>query len=127
MPMMVLWIHDLTTTQGFFPFFTSNTLHLVSTTKTEVIPPLIENRQSWSTCKPFFIGLNYCTTVAYSNASSTDSSSYYPLTGDTRSEMLSFLTQHLLTSYIMATSQGQGKMLCVGGAMSPASGIFTIL
>ncbi|KAB0380800.1 hypothetical protein FD755_008584 [Muntiacus reevesi] len=64
-----------------------NTLHLVSTTKTEAIPPLIENRQSWSTCKPFFIGLNYCITGAYSNASSTDSSSYYPLTGDTRFEL----------------------------------------
>ncbi|XP_070655187.1 apolipoprotein B-100 isoform X1 [Bos indicus] len=68
-------------------FSGSNTLHLVSTTKTEVIPPLIENRQSWSTCKPFFIGLNYCITGAYSNASSTDSSSYYPLTGDTRFEL----------------------------------------
>ena len=48
--------------------------------------------------KPFFIGLNYCITGAYSNASSTDSSSYYPLTGDTRSEMLSVSAQHLLTS-----------------------------
>ncbi|XP_006197350.2 apolipoprotein B-100 [Vicugna pacos] len=65
-------------------FSGSNTLHLVSTTKTEVIPPLIENRQSWLTCKPFFTGLDYCTSGAYSNASSTDSSSYYPLTGDTR-------------------------------------------
>ncbi|ELV11105.1 Apolipoprotein B-100 [Tupaia chinensis] len=70
-----------------FPFFTSNTLHLVSTTKTEVIPPLIENRQSWSTCKPLFTGMNYCTTGAYSNASSIDSASYYPLTGDTRFEL----------------------------------------
>ncbi|XP_037668799.1 apolipoprotein B-100 [Choloepus didactylus] len=68
-------------------FSVSNTLHLVSTTKTEVIPPLIENRQSWSTCQPFFTGLNYCTTGAYSNASSTDSASYYPLTGDTRFEL----------------------------------------
>ncbi|XP_008586190.1 PREDICTED: apolipoprotein B-100 [Galeopterus variegatus] len=68
-------------------FSGSNTLHLVSTTKTEVIPPLIENRKSWSTCKPFFTGLNYCFTGAYSNASSTDSASYYPLTGDTRFEL----------------------------------------
>ncbi|XP_038607568.1 apolipoprotein B-100 isoform X1 [Tachyglossus aculeatus] len=67
-------------------FSVSNTLHLVSTTKTEVIPPFIENRQSWSTCKPFFTGLNYCTTVAYSNASSTDAAPFYPLTGDTRFE-----------------------------------------
>ncbi|XP_052040727.1 apolipoprotein B-100 [Apodemus sylvaticus] len=68
-------------------FSGSNTLHLVSTTKTEVIPPLIENRQSWSSCKPFFTGMNYCTTGAYSNASSTESASYYPLTGDTRYEL----------------------------------------
>lgn len=68
-------------------FSGSNTLHLVSTTKTEVIPPLIENRQSWSTCRPFITGLNYCTTGAYSNASSTESASYYPLTGDTRYEL----------------------------------------
>lgn len=68
-------------------FSGSNTLHLVSTTKTEVIPPLVENRQSWSTCKPLFTGMNYCTTGAYSNASSTESASYYPLTGDTRYEL----------------------------------------
>uniref|UniRef100_A0A2K5L6M5 Apolipoprotein B n=1 Tax=Cercocebus atys TaxID=9531 RepID=A0A2K5L6M5_CERAT len=65
----------------------SNTLHLVSTTKTEVIPPLIENRQSLSVCKQLFTGLNYCTSSAYSNASSTDSAPYYPLTGDTRLEL----------------------------------------
>ncbi|XP_006981496.1 apolipoprotein B-100 [Peromyscus maniculatus bairdii] len=68
-------------------FSGSNTLHLVSTTKTEMIPPLVENRQSWSTCKPFFTGMNYCTTGAYSNASTTESASYYPLTGDTRYEL----------------------------------------
>ncbi|XP_058523352.1 apolipoprotein B-100 [Ochotona princeps] len=68
-------------------FSASNSLHLISTTKTEVIPPLSENRQSWSTCRPFFTGLNYCITGAYSNASSTDSASYYPLTGDTRFEL----------------------------------------
>ncbi|KAM6180366.1 apolipoprotein B-100 [Erethizon dorsatum] len=68
-------------------FSGSNTLHLVSTTKTEMIPPLIENRQSWATCRPFITGLNYCTTGAYSNASSTESASYYPLTGDTRYEL----------------------------------------
>uniref|UniRef100_A0A8C8RUL8 Apolipoprotein B n=1 Tax=Pelusios castaneus TaxID=367368 RepID=A0A8C8RUL8_9SAUR len=64
-----------------------NTLHLVSPTKTEVIPPLIENRQSWTSCKPFFTGLNYCTNVAYSNASYTDAAPYYPLTGESRLEV----------------------------------------
>ncbi|XP_058143655.1 apolipoprotein B-100 [Dasypus novemcinctus] len=68
-------------------FSVSNTLHLVSTTKTEAIPPPVENRQSWSACKPVFPGLSYCTTGAYSNTSSTDASSYYPLTGDSRLEL----------------------------------------
>ncbi|XP_059516435.1 apolipoprotein B-100 isoform X1 [Myotis daubentonii] len=63
-------------------FSVSNKMHLVSTTKTELIPPLKENRNSWSTCKPFFTGLNYCTTGTYSNTSS-----YSPLTGDTRYEL----------------------------------------
>ncbi|XP_075779540.1 apolipoprotein B-100 [Pelodiscus sinensis] len=68
-------------------FSFSNTLHLVSPTKTEVIPPLIENRESWTSCKPFFIGLNYCTKVAYSNASYTAAAPYFPLTGETRIEI----------------------------------------
>ncbi|XP_042536666.1 apolipoprotein B-100 [Dipodomys spectabilis] len=68
-------------------FSSSNTLHLVSTTKMEAIPPLTENRQTWSTCKPLFPGLNYCTTGAYSTGSSTESASFYPLTGDTRYEL----------------------------------------
>ncbi|XP_036891386.1 apolipoprotein B-100 [Sturnira hondurensis] len=57
---------------------TSNTLHLVSTTKTQVIPSPVENRESRSICKPFITGLNYCTTSVYSN-----SSSYYSLIGHT--------------------------------------------
>ncbi|XP_006880780.1 PREDICTED: apolipoprotein B-100-like [Elephantulus edwardii] len=68
-------------------FSGSNTLHLISTAKTEEILPRAENRQQWSNCKPFFVGLNYCTSGAYSNASSTDSASYYPLTGDTRFDL----------------------------------------
>ncbi|XP_035883587.1 apolipoprotein B-100 isoform X1 [Phyllostomus discolor] len=59
-------------------FSISNTLHLVSTTKMQVIPSLMENRESQSICKPFITGLNYCTTSAYS-----DSGSYYPLIGHT--------------------------------------------
>ncbi|XP_074847429.1 apolipoprotein B-100 [Carettochelys insculpta] len=68
-------------------FSISNTLHLVSPTKTELIPPLIESRESWTSCKPFFVGLNYCTKVAYSNASYTDAAPRYPLTGETRIEV----------------------------------------
>ncbi|KAM8776139.1 LOW QUALITY PROTEIN: apolipoprotein B-100 [Rhynchonycteris naso] len=60
-------------------FSTSNTLHLVSTTKAEVIPPPVENNKSWITCKPFFTGLHYCTSGAYSSTSF-----YHPLIRDTR-------------------------------------------
>ncbi|XP_068793169.1 apolipoprotein B-100 [Struthio camelus] len=65
----------------------SNTLHLVSPAKTEEIPPLIENRESRTSCKPFITGLNVCTNVLYSNASATESAPYYPLTGETKFEI----------------------------------------
>ncbi|KAM6123152.1 LOW QUALITY PROTEIN: apolipoprotein B-100 [Pterocles gutturalis] len=65
----------------------SNTLHLVSPAKTEEIPPLIENRETWSSCKPFIAGLNFCTKLLYSNASATEAAPYYPLTGESRFEV----------------------------------------
>nr|XP_003473207.1 apolipoprotein B-100 [Cavia porcellus] len=65
-------------------FSISNTLHLVSTTKTEVLPPLIDGKQSWVNCRPLIPGLNFCSTDAPSNASATESASYYPLTGNIR-------------------------------------------
>ncbi|KAF0870770.1 APOB protein, partial [Crocuta crocuta] len=68
-------------------FSSSNTLHLVSTTKAQVVPPLTENRQSWSSCKPLFTGLDYCTSGAYSDASSPESASSCLLTGDTRFDL----------------------------------------
>ncbi|NXP50758.1 APOB protein, partial [Heliornis fulica] len=64
----------------------SNTLHLVSPGKTEEIPPLIEDRETRTSCKPFIAGLNFCTTLLYSNASATESAPYYPLTGESRFE-----------------------------------------
>ncbi|KAM9016496.1 LOW QUALITY PROTEIN: apolipoprotein B-100 [Ara ararauna] len=65
----------------------SNTLHLVSPTKSEEIPPLIENRETWTSCKPFIAGLNFCTKLLYSNASATEAAPYYPLTGESRFEV----------------------------------------
>ncbi|NWY60829.1 APOB protein, partial [Chionis minor] len=65
----------------------SNTLHLVSPTKTEEIPPLIENRETWTSCKPFMAGLNFCTKLLYSNASATEAAPYFPLTGESRFEV----------------------------------------
>ncbi|XP_064304195.1 apolipoprotein B-100 isoform X1 [Phalacrocorax carbo] len=65
----------------------SNTLNLVSLAKTEEIPPLIENRETWTSCKPFIAGLNFCTRLLYSNASETEAAPYYPLTGESRFEV----------------------------------------
>ncbi|XP_026531330.1 apolipoprotein B-100 [Notechis scutatus] len=65
-------------------FSISNVLHLITPTRTEVIPPLIENRVTKNSCFPFFTGLKFCTRIEYSNASSTDAAPYYPLTGETR-------------------------------------------
>uniref|UniRef100_A0A8C2TKT5 Apolipoprotein B n=1 Tax=Coturnix japonica TaxID=93934 RepID=A0A8C2TKT5_COTJA len=76
----VLGINDLLS-------FSSNTLHLVSPAKTEEIPPLIENREFSTSCKPFISGLNFCTKLLYSNASSMEEAPYYPLTGETRFEV----------------------------------------
>ncbi|OPJ73626.1 apolipoprotein B-100 [Patagioenas fasciata monilis] len=65
----------------------SNTLHLVSLAKTEEIPPLTENQETWTSCKPFIPGLNFCTKLLYSNASATEAAPYYPLTGESRYEV----------------------------------------
>ncbi|NXG65275.1 APOB protein, partial [Hemiprocne comata] len=65
----------------------SNTLHLVSSTKTEEIPPLVNNQETWTSCKPFIAGLNFCSKLLYSNASATEAAPYYPLTGESRFEV----------------------------------------
>ncbi|NXY41420.1 APOB protein, partial [Ceuthmochares aereus] len=65
----------------------SNTLHLVSPAKTEEIPSLTENQETWTSCKPFIAGLNFCTKLVYSNASDTEAAPYYPLTGESRFEV----------------------------------------
>nr|XP_056712871.1 apolipoprotein B-100 [Euleptes europaea] len=67
-------------------FSISNVLHLVTPTRTEVIPPLTENRQSHRSCRPFFAGLDLCTRIDYS-ASTSEATPYYPLTGDSRYEI----------------------------------------
>ncbi|XP_075454563.1 apolipoprotein B-100 [Ascaphus truei] len=68
-------------------FSINNKLNLVFASKTEVMTSIIENREAWSSCRPLFTGLNYCTTVGYSNASSIDGAPYFPLTGETRFEL----------------------------------------
>ncbi|XP_077167786.1 apolipoprotein B-100 [Paroedura picta] len=68
-------------------FSISNTLHLVTPTRSEVIPPSMENRESQTSCRPLFIGLQLCTKIEYTNARNSEAAPYYPLTGDTRYEM----------------------------------------
>uniref|UniRef100_H0ZSG7 Apolipoprotein B n=1 Tax=Taeniopygia guttata TaxID=59729 RepID=H0ZSG7_TAEGU len=65
----------------------SNTLHLVSPTKTEEIPTRIENQETSTSCKPFIPGLNFCTKVLYPNSTDAEAVPYFPLTGESRFEV----------------------------------------
>ncbi|CAJ0965258.1 unnamed protein product [Ranitomeya imitator] len=68
-------------------FSINNKVTLIFPSKTEVLPSIVENREEQMTCRPLLTGLNYCTSMAYSNASSIDAASYFPLTGETRYEL----------------------------------------
>ncbi|XP_075057476.1 apolipoprotein B-100 [Mixophyes fleayi] len=68
-------------------FSISNKLNLVFASKTEVMTSIIENRKDQSSCRRLFTGLEYCTNIGYSNASSIDGAPYFPLTGETRFEL----------------------------------------
>ncbi|XP_069742513.1 apolipoprotein B-100 [Narcine bancroftii] len=65
-------------------FSISNRLSLLHSTKIEVIPSIMKNRQEWRSCKPCLTGLNICASMTYSDASSMDNAPRYPLTGETR-------------------------------------------
>ncbi|KAM4771219.1 apolipoprotein B-100 [Rhinophrynus dorsalis] len=65
----------------------NNKINLVFASKTEVMTSIIENREERSSCKPLLSGLNYCTNVVYSNASSIDGAPYFPLTGEARYDL----------------------------------------
>ncbi|XP_072545771.1 apolipoprotein B-100 [Salminus brasiliensis] len=62
----------------------SNELLSLTSTMTRKVSPIVEDRIDSTECNPIFPGLKYCTIVRYSNASSTNSAPYYPLTGETR-------------------------------------------
>uniref|UniRef100_A0A672YEF9 Apolipoprotein Ba n=1 Tax=Sphaeramia orbicularis TaxID=375764 RepID=A0A672YEF9_9TELE len=65
-------------------FSISNKLLSVSSGQTKIVPSLVEDRTDSTDCQPLFSGLNLCTIVRYSNASSNEQAPYYPLTGETR-------------------------------------------
>lgn len=62
----------------------SNKLLSISSGQTVLVPSLLEDRTDFSDCQPLFSGLNLCTIVRYSNASSLDQAPHYPLTGETK-------------------------------------------
>uniref|UniRef100_A0A8C1G4P6 Apolipoprotein B-100-like n=1 Tax=Cyprinus carpio TaxID=7962 RepID=A0A8C1G4P6_CYPCA len=65
-------------------FSISNKLLSVTSTQTKIVPSMVEDRIDSTECNPIFPGMNYCTILRYSNASSTNNAPYYPLTGETR-------------------------------------------
>uniref|UniRef100_A0A3B5BD93 Apolipoprotein B-100-like n=1 Tax=Stegastes partitus TaxID=144197 RepID=A0A3B5BD93_9TELE len=65
-------------------FSISNKLLSISSGQTKIVPSLVEDRTDSTDCQPLFTGLNLCTIVRYSNATSTDQAPYYPLTGETK-------------------------------------------
>ncbi|XP_066530178.1 apolipoprotein B-100 [Hoplias malabaricus] len=62
----------------------SNELLSLTSTVTRKVSPIVEDRTDSTECNPIFPGMKYCTIVRYSNASSTNSAPYFPLTGETR-------------------------------------------
>ncbi|XP_063771383.1 LOW QUALITY PROTEIN: apolipoprotein B-100 [Pseudophryne corroboree] len=68
-------------------FSINNKVNLVFASKTEVMASIMENRKEQSYCKRLITGLEYCTNIAYSNASSIDAAPYFPLTGEARFEL----------------------------------------
>ncbi|XP_073682716.1 apolipoprotein B-100 [Garra rufa] len=71
--------------QGNIQLFSiSNKLLSVTSTQTKIVPSMVEDRTDSTECNPVLPGMNYCTILRYSNASSTNNAPYYPLTGETR-------------------------------------------
>ncbi|KAM4724117.1 apolipoprotein B-100 [Anableps anableps] len=58
----------------------SNKLLSISPGQTK--PPLMEDRVDHTNCQSLFKGLNLCTVVSYTNASSMEQAPYFPLTGN---------------------------------------------
>ncbi|XP_038144044.1 apolipoprotein B-100 isoform X1 [Cyprinodon tularosa] len=59
-----------------------NQLLSVSSGQTKPLPSLVENQVDSTDCQPLITGLNLCTVVRYSNASSVEQAPYFPLTGE---------------------------------------------
>ncbi|KAM9341244.1 apolipoprotein B-100 [Symphorus nematophorus] len=62
----------------------SNKVLSVSSGQTKLVPSPVEDRTDSADCQPLFSGLNLCTIMRYSNATSLDQALHYALTGETR-------------------------------------------
>ncbi|XP_035990966.1 apolipoprotein B-100 isoform X2 [Fundulus heteroclitus] len=60
----------------------SNKLLSISAGQAKAVLSLAEDRVDSTDCQPLLKGLNLCTVVRYSNASSTEQTPYFPLTGE---------------------------------------------
>ncbi|KAM3595280.1 uncharacterized protein V6R79_021014 [Siganus canaliculatus] len=65
-------------------FSISNKILSVSSGKVTTVPSLVEDHTDTTDCQPLFTGLNFCTSVRYSNATSLEQALYNPLNGETR-------------------------------------------
>ncbi|KAF7201026.1 apolipoprotein B-100 isoform X2 [Nothobranchius furzeri] len=65
-------------------FSISNQLLSISSGQARMVPSLVEDRVDSTDCQPLIRGLDLCTIVSYSNASSIQQAPYFPLTGETK-------------------------------------------
>lgn len=102
------FVQKLEWNRCFFSLFHySNKLLSVTSTQTKIVPSMVEDRTDSTECNPIFPGMNYCTILRYSNASSTNNAPYYPLTGETRWETGGCRVYKQLTSQVYALKNKQ--------------------
>ncbi|XP_048841544.1 apolipoprotein B-100-like [Brienomyrus brachyistius] len=65
-------------------FSISNKLLSVTSTGTLTISPSAAGRIESTECQPLFSGVNYCTTLQYTNTGSSSDVPYFPLTGESK-------------------------------------------
>ncbi|KAF3844295.1 hypothetical protein F7725_007458 [Dissostichus mawsoni] len=105
-------------------FSISNEMLSVSCGQTEKVPSLMEDRIDSTDCQPLLSGLNICTIVRYSNATSIDQASYYPLNGESSVEAClmsrgrSFHRADRSTVWDLSDEQGQIVPQCGACLMS---------
>ncbi|CAB1436783.1 unnamed protein product [Pleuronectes platessa] len=62
----------------------TNTLVAVTGSEVMTIPPTVMDKVDVSECTPFFAGMKYCTALQYIDASSQETTPYFPFTGDSK-------------------------------------------